>query len=74
MAGQDTSELHAAIAVTRFGLGARPGEIEAAAGDPRGFLKRQIRREGADLPANDGETSAQRLAEFRAYRRERQMA
>ena len=42
--------LDAAIAVTRFGLGARPGELDEARGDPRGWLGAQIRREGADLP------------------------
>lgn len=69
MSAQD---LNAAIAVTRFGLGARAGEIAAARGDPRGFLKAQIRREGADLPLHNGETSAQRIAAFREYRQDRQ--
>ena len=46
----DTRSLNGAIAVTRFGLGARPGEIEEATRDPRGWLKAQIRREGADQP------------------------
>jgi uncharacterized protein (DUF1800 family) len=31
------------IAVIRFGLGARPGELNSAAGDPRGWLRAQIR-------------------------------
>lgn len=31
------------IAVLRFGLGARPGELAAAAGDPRAWLKQQIK-------------------------------
>lgn len=39
-----------AIAVTRFGLGARPGEIERASRDPVGWLRAQIRPEGADQP------------------------
>jgi uncharacterized protein (DUF1800 family) len=43
-------DLNAAIAVTRFGLGARPGEIEAVAHDPRGWLEGQIRSTGADQP------------------------
>ena len=48
-------KMEAAIAVTRFGLGARVGEIEAASADPQGWLKAQIRRDGADLPcAADG--------------------
>jgi uncharacterized protein (DUF1800 family) len=32
----------AAIAANRFGLGARPGELEAIASDPRGWLKSQL--------------------------------
>jgi len=43
------NRLGAAIALTRLGLGARPGELEAAA-DPPGWLKAQIRRRGADQP------------------------
>jgi len=31
------------IAVLRFGLGAQPGELTSAAGDPRGWLRAQIR-------------------------------
>lgn len=31
------------IAVLRFGLGARPGDLTAAAGDPRGWLTAQIK-------------------------------
>jgi uncharacterized protein (DUF1800 family) len=34
--------LEGAIAATRFGLGARPGEIEAASADPRGWLLAQL--------------------------------
>ncbi|MDB5425205.1 MAG: hypothetical protein JWQ29_2621 [Phenylobacterium sp.] len=65
-------DMQAAIAATRFGLGARPGEIAEARRDPQGFLRAQIRREGADQPPGAAEaTSAQRLAEFREYRQER---
>ncbi len=39
------------IAVLRFGLGARPGELSSAAGDPRGWLRAQIR--GAVARAGD---------------------
>src|ERR1700723_1172040 len=34
--------IHAEIAVLRFGLGARPGDLAAAASDPRGWLWAQI--------------------------------
>ena len=37
------TRLQGAIAATRFGMGARPGEIKAASSDPRGWLKAQIR-------------------------------
>lgn len=67
-------DLDGAIAVTRFGLGARAGEIAEAARDPRGWLKAQVRREGAETFSTGGETSNQRLAEFREYRRQRLMA
>jgi len=63
--------LMAAIAATRFGLGARPGEIDAARGDPRGFLIGQIRRSGADQPPGGAVSSIQRLSEFRDYQREK---
>jgi uncharacterized protein (DUF1800 family) len=57
----------AAIAVTRFGLGARPGELASAMDDPAGFLAAQIRPSGADQPQANAETAAQRLGEFREY-------
>jgi uncharacterized protein (DUF1800 family) len=63
--------LTAAIAATRFGLGAKPGEIAAASRDPKGFLKSQIRRSGADQPSGGLPHSSQRLADFRDYQRER---
>jgi uncharacterized protein (DUF1800 family) len=34
--------IEAVIAVTRFGLGARPGELERAGQDPRGWLQGQL--------------------------------
>ena len=49
----------AAIAVTRFGLGARPGELEAAKNDPKGWLKAQITRGAADQPPGEWPTSAE---------------
>lgn len=65
------NDLRAAIAVTRFGFGGRPGEIDDAAADPAGWLTAQIRREGADQPQSQPETSAARLKAFRAYRMDR---
>lgn len=45
------SRLQAAIAATRFGMGAAPGEIAAAGSDPRGWLKAQIRPDAAIFSA-----------------------
>jgi len=41
--------IEAAIAVHRYGLGARPGEMAAASADPRGWLLAQLHN-GADQP------------------------
>ncbi len=67
-------DLAAAIAATRFGLGARPGQIAAARPDPRGWLLAQIRPEGADLPEGNPETTADRLMEYRQFSQARQEA
>lgn len=68
-----SKDMMAAIAATRFGLGARPGEIEAAKSDPQGFLTAQIRRDGADLPQDDGETSAARFQQMREQQQQKKM-
>ncbi len=52
------SRLTAAIAATRFGMGARPGEIAAAASDPRGWLEAQVQT-GAAIISTDGLRSTQ---------------
>jgi uncharacterized protein (DUF1800 family) len=67
-------DMMGSIAATRFGLGAKPGEIQAARGDPRDYLKAQIRRSGADQPAGPAMTSAERLNAFREYRQEKREA
>lgn len=63
-----TQDLNAAIAATRFGLGARPGEIAAARSDPRGWLKAQITRSGADEPQGMLPDMRSSFAAFIAYR------
>jgi len=60
----------AAIALTRFGLGARPGEIATVAPDPRGWLTGQIRPAGAPVPAGQFETTEQRVESWHAYQAE----
>jgi len=63
-----TAERHAALAVQRFGLGARPGEVSAARQDPRGFLLAQLDRPGAGLIDEALPTSAEALRRFIALR------
>jgi uncharacterized protein (DUF1800 family) len=46
--------LEGAIAVHRFGLGARPGEIDKASADPKGWLKAQIATEAPQPQPPDG--------------------
>ena len=58
------SQLQGAIAATRFGMGARPGEIAAASSDPRGWLKAQIKSTAAVIPT-DGLLSAKEVFEAR---------
>ena len=64
-------DLRAAISVTRFGLGAKPGEIAAARADPEGFLAAQIRAEGADRPGATPERTVERFEALRAYQQDR---
>ncbi|MDP3492419.1 MAG: DUF1800 family protein [Hyphomonadaceae bacterium] len=47
------TQLQGAIAATRFGMGARPGEIKDASSDPRGWLKAQVAPAAAAMPAAD---------------------
>jgi uncharacterized protein (DUF1800 family) len=56
------SRLLGAIAATRFGLGARAGEIADAASDPRGWLERQVRPDAAVMPAGDLSSTQQVFA------------
>ena len=54
-------DLKAAIALTRFGLGARPGELQSAALDAEAWLEDQIVGSGGDLSLADSSLSRQRL-------------
>ena len=68
--------LEGAIAVNRFGLGARPGEIEQASQDPKAWLTAQIAPAQQPVPANGAafKNSDQLLADLAAFRRERRDA
>ena len=65
-----TKDLAASIAATRFGLGAKPGELETARSDPQGWLLEQVRVSGADQPAGDLPDTRHSLEMFRAYRQQ----
>lgn len=64
-------ELKAAIATNRFGLGARPGEIDEARSDPEGYLLAQIQAGGADQPQYNPMPSWDRINQFRDFQQER---
>src|SRR5271165_703874 len=58
----------AAIASNRFGLGARPGDLRAIAGDPRGWLLAQLEPEPAPpAPLAALPATAQASAEFTTW-------
>ncbi|HWF00587.1 MAG TPA: DUF1800 family protein [Caulobacteraceae bacterium] len=67
-------DLAGAIAANRFGLGARPGEIDAARSDPQGWLAAQIRSQGADPIRPDMPASSVRLVEYRDLQKTRREA
>jgi uncharacterized protein (DUF1800 family) len=68
-------DLAAAIAATRFGLGAKPGEIAKALPDAQSFLIDQIRPVGgADQPQAKPESSTDRILGLRQYAMERREA
>ncbi|RZJ02681.1 MAG: DUF1800 domain-containing protein [Brevundimonas sp.] len=74
MPPQTDARLTAAIALTRFGLGAGAGEIDTVARDPRGWLEGQILTGGAANPAGEFETSPARVQAFLNYQRDSQTA
>jgi uncharacterized protein (DUF1800 family) len=58
----------AAIAANRFGFGAKPGELDAIAADPRAWLRHQLIPEA---PATVGTPSSAQLNQFLQARKER---
>ena len=68
--------LEGAIAAHRFGLGARPGEIERASRDPRNWLLTQLNGDADPPTPLDGgtfKTGGQLVADLIKYQRERAM-
>ncbi|VXB74187.1 DUF1800 family protein [Brevundimonas sp. G8] len=62
-----SSPTDAAIALTRLGLGASPGEIDRVAADPRGWATAQIRPQGAPQPSGQFADTGQRVAQYVDY-------
>lgn len=65
-----SGDLEAAVALTRFGLGARPDDLAVVTPDPRGWLEAQVRAQGAPNPPGAFTGSLERMRQFQAYRRE----
>ena len=63
-----SADTDAAVALGRFGLGARPGEIDRIAGGPKDWLLSQIRPGGAPGPTGDFVDSAARMQQLLSYR------
>lgn len=64
-------QTRAATALTRFGLGARPGEIASVADDPQGWLIAQITPAGAPSPTGDLATTRDRLSAWQTHQQAR---
>lgn len=64
------STREAGIALRRFGLGARPGEIKSIAGDARGFVAAQLERGDATLAGARLLASDRILVDLQQARRE----
>ena len=60
----------AAIAVNRFGLGARPGELARVAADPRGWLEKQLKGSPSVLADEGLRSSSESIEQALELRRE----
>lgn len=67
---QNENMLNAAIALTRFGMGARPGEIDVVVADPRGWLEAQVRTSGTPAPQGEFSSSTDRMQAYLGYRQD----
>src|SRR3954464_13607417 len=64
------NSIAAAIAVNRFGLGARPGELAAVEQDPISWLRQQLEGQPPALNGDGLESSAETLGEVLALRKD----
>jgi uncharacterized protein (DUF1800 family) len=62
------NRLDAALALSRFGLGSRQGDIDAISSDPRGAVKEEIARRMVPSPQGEElKPTAELLADFYAF-------
>jgi len=66
----DQNSIAAAIAVNRFGLGARPGELALAGQDPQGWLAKQIKGSPPSISGDGLKPSAEILQQALELRRD----
>jgi uncharacterized protein (DUF1800 family) len=67
-----TDRLNAALALSRFGLGARAGDIDAIASDPKAALKEEIATHLVPVPEGDGlKSSRELLVDYYAFTEKR---
>jgi len=64
------NSIAAAIALNRFGLGARPGELASVEKDPAGWLRQQLKGSPPVLSGEGLESSADTLAQVLALRKD----
>jgi uncharacterized protein (DUF1800 family) len=69
-----TNDLDAALALSRFGLGARDGSLAAIGSDPRGALRQEITGRALAMPAApDLKSSPELMVDLFAFLKERKL-
>ncbi len=63
----DDDRKRAALALNRFGLGARPGDLAAVGGDARGFFLAEVRQRASAIADADLPSSTEGLQALREY-------
>src|SRR5580698_8310696 len=69
-----TNDLDAALALSRFGLGARDGSLAAIGPDPRGALRQEITSRALAMPAGpELRSTSALLVDLYAFLKERRL-
>ena len=69
-----SNDIDAALALSRFGLGAREGSLAAIGGDPRGALRGEVTGRALAMPAGpELKSSADLLVDLFAYQKARRL-